>query len=255
MNTPPPLKTKEMDPSSRCPNTRSKDVVIYTGLSNMKVNLSNPKKWPKCHWSFQEKCYLPRFHPSPFHHPGCYNYAHSRCVLEWCRRHSIPFDDPKSVGLFCREHFPEYSGLLYPMETYNPAVGVKGAKPKVFNSRGEETYEPCMGDMTSNGLWFAPECFNCREDILRFAVGLSSAVARPPLQDLGVVVNAVPPRGPASSLSLDRMVVAAVPRPKLPSAPAVAGLLPALAFAVARRGGFTRSFLPSRFDETRGYRR
>ena len=46
------------------------------------------------------------------------------------------------------------------METYNTAVGVKGAKPKVFNSRGEQTYA-CVGDMTLNGLWFVPECFNC----------------------------------------------------------------------------------------------
>ena len=47
------------------------------------------------------------------------------------------------------------------METYNAAFGVKGAKPKVFKSSGEQTYEPCVGDMTSNGLWFAPECFSC----------------------------------------------------------------------------------------------
>jgi hypothetical protein len=56
INTPPPLKTKEMDPSSGSRTTNIKDVVIYTGLFNMKVNLSNPKKWPKCHWSFQEQC-------------------------------------------------------------------------------------------------------------------------------------------------------------------------------------------------------
>jgi hypothetical protein len=47
------------------------------------------------------------------------------------------------------------------------------------------------------------------------------------------------------------MVVAAVFRPGLPFAPAVAGLPSALAFAVARRGGFTRRFLPSRFEKTR----
>jgi hypothetical protein len=41
------------------------------------------------------------------------------------------------------------------METYN------GEKPKVFKTRGKETYEPCVGDMSSNGLWFAPECFSC----------------------------------------------------------------------------------------------
>jgi hypothetical protein len=100
MNTPLPRKSKEMNPSSRSPNTRNKDNVIYTGLSNMKINVSNPKQWPKCHWSFQEKCYLPRFHPSPCHHPGCYNYAHSRCLLEWCHHQSIPFDDPKVLDYF-----------------------------------------------------------------------------------------------------------------------------------------------------------
>jgi hypothetical protein len=127
----------------------------------MKVNMSNPMKWPECHWSVQEQCYLIRFHPSPCHHPGCYNYAHSRCILEWCHCHRILFDDPKSVGLFCREYFPGYSGLVHPMETYKATKGMKGAKLKVFKSRGEQTYEPCVGDMTCNGLWFAPKCFSC----------------------------------------------------------------------------------------------
>ena len=126
--------------------------MIYTGLSNMKVNISNPKKWPKYHWFFQEQpSWLLQL---------CPQQMRTRMVSSSC----IPFNDPKSVGLFCREHFPEYTGLLHPMETYNAAVGVKGAKPKVFNSRGEQTCEPCVGDMTSNGLWFTPECFCLRTD-------------------------------------------------------------------------------------------
>ena len=43
------------------------------------------------------------------------------------------------------------------METYN---GYHGAQPKVFKLY-DETYEPCVGDLTSNGLWFAPQCSAC----------------------------------------------------------------------------------------------
>ena len=143
----------------------------YTGLSGSMADrafvniVQNPKQWPRCHWAFGEKCYLERFHPSPCHHPGCYNYAHTRCILEYCHHNSIEYDDPLSIGVFCREHFPGYCGIIHPLdETYNvPPHAKTNAKPKKFKSaaHAHTTFEPCVCDMTSNGLWLAPDCADC----------------------------------------------------------------------------------------------
>jgi hypothetical protein len=69
--------------------------------------------------------------------------------------------------------------------------------------------------------------------ILQFVAGWSSIVARPPLRGFRGAVDAAASIGSFSSSSSDGMVVAAVFRPGLPFAPAVAGLPSAPVFAVA----------------------
>jgi hypothetical protein len=62
-----------------------------------------------------------RFYISPCHFPGCHNFAHTRCIVEWCKLVYVAFDDSKGVGHYCRERFPGYHSLIHPLETYNGA--------------------------------------------------------------------------------------------------------------------------------------
>ncbi len=91
----------------------------------------------------------------------------------------------------------------------------------------------------------APRC-TVRADpntILRFVVSLLPVIAGTPLRGFCIIVDATSMMGLTPSLSLDEMVVAAIPRPRLPSA---------VAFAITRRGGFMRRFIPLKFDDTQG---
>ncbi len=129
---------------------------IYTGLimKTEEYKTNDPNQWPKCHWAFQEKCHLERFHPSLCDYLGCKNFTHTRCAVEWRREKGFPFNDPIHVGLYCREHHTGYYGLLHSSESYN----VNNSKVYVPPA---ESFEPCVGDLNSNGLWFAPKCSSC----------------------------------------------------------------------------------------------
>ncbi len=63
------------------------------------------------------------------------------------------------MGLFCWEHLPGYFGILDSRESYNHDLSRDFIlQPKACK---RDTYEPCVGDLNSNGLWFAPKCKTC----------------------------------------------------------------------------------------------
>ncbi len=130
-----------------------------TGLLVSKLGIGDPNAWPKCHWYFQETCHLERYHPTPCQIERCQNFTHTTCAALWCCKNHVAIGDPKRVGLFCREHLPRYFGILYSRESY------KHNLPRDFILQPEacegDTYEPCVGDLNSNGLWFAPKCKKC----------------------------------------------------------------------------------------------
>ncbi len=60
----------------------------------------------QCNWRF-ERCFLRLTLPSCCQHPSGYNnFTHVRCAALWLLKNQTIIDDPMTVGLWCREHYP-----------------------------------------------------------------------------------------------------------------------------------------------------
>ncbi len=86
------------------------------------------------------------------HSSGCNNFTHVRCAALWLLKNGMTIDDPKTFGLWCREHYPFYCQPVPPEETDNET-----------DCRWKERLwsEPDIEEIISNGLWFAPTCTDC----------------------------------------------------------------------------------------------
>ena len=74
---------------------------------------------PQCNWRF-EHCFLTLFPHNCCKHPGGRNnFTHVRCAALWSQQNGIDIDDPKSVGLWCREHYHGYTKADPPDKTDN----------------------------------------------------------------------------------------------------------------------------------------
>jgi hypothetical protein len=72
---------------------------------------------PQCNWRF-EHCFLKLIPPNYCKHPGgCNNFTHVRYAALWSLQNGINIDDLKSVGLWCREHYHEYTKAVPPDKT------------------------------------------------------------------------------------------------------------------------------------------
>ena len=74
---------------------------------------------PQCNWRF-EHCFL-KVIPTNFCKlsSGCNNFTHVKCAALWSLQNGIAIDDPKSVGLWCREHHHGCTYTVPPHETDN----------------------------------------------------------------------------------------------------------------------------------------
>ncbi len=129
------------------------------GLLASKFIQGDPNVWHKCYWSFQETCHLKRYNPTPCQIERCQNFTHTKCAVLWCCKNHIASGGPKRMGLFSCEHLPGYFGMLNPRKRNNHDLHRDFIlQPKACEG---DTYEPCVGDLNSSGLWFAPKCKTC----------------------------------------------------------------------------------------------
>jgi hypothetical protein len=70
----------------------------------------------------------------------------------------MTIDDPKTVGLWCREHYPFYCQPVPPKETDNRTY----CRWKWTQNKQDRMWsELDIEGINSNGLWFAPMCIVC----------------------------------------------------------------------------------------------
>jgi len=107
------------------------------------------KEWPRCHWSYQEKCCSGQIIAVPTSlTQGVLFFGASRMAS-------------KNFGLRCREHLSGYFGVLYSDESYNNRLCKWFLENTLEYDEMEPAFEPCIGELNSNGLWFAPDCKEC----------------------------------------------------------------------------------------------
>ncbi len=106
-----------------------------------------------------EHCYLRLPPPNHCQHPsGCNNFTHVRCAALWSLKNRMTIDDPKSVGLWCREHYYGYSKNRPSRRDWE-----RDWLQVEMGTKQEQTLwsEPDIQELKSNGLWFAPTCTDC----------------------------------------------------------------------------------------------
>jgi hypothetical protein len=110
---------------------------------------------PQCNWRF-EHCFLRLTLPNCCKHPsGCNNFTHVRCATLWLLKNRTTIDDSKTVGLWCREHYPFYCQPIPPEETDNKT----DCRWKWTGNKQKRLWsEPDIEEINSNGLWFALSC-------------------------------------------------------------------------------------------------
>jgi hypothetical protein len=112
----------------------------------------------QCNWRF-EHCFLRLTPLNRCQQPGgCNNFTHVRCAALWSLKNKMTIDDPKTVGLWCKEHYLFYCQLFPPEETDNRT----DCRWKWTGNKQERLWSvPDIEETNSNGLWFAPMCTDC----------------------------------------------------------------------------------------------